>query len=22
MFCRNCGKELSDKAVACIRCGT
>ncbi len=21
MFCRNCGKELSDKAVACIGCG-
>ncbi len=21
MFCRNCGKELSDKAIACIGCG-
>lgn len=21
MFCRSCGKELSDKAVACIGCG-
>ncbi|MFI3220857.1 MAG: hypothetical protein QX189_17345 [Methylococcales bacterium] len=21
MFCRNCGKELSDKAVACTGCG-
>ena len=21
MFCRNCGKELADKAVACIGCG-
>ena len=21
MFCRNCGKALSDKAVACIGCG-
>ncbi len=21
MFCRNCGKKLSDKAVACIGCG-
>ena len=21
MFCRDCGKELSDKAVACIGCG-
>ena len=21
MFCKSCGKELSDKAVACIGCG-
>jgi hypothetical protein len=21
MFCKNCGKEISDKAVACIGCG-
>jgi len=21
VFCRNCGKELSDKAVACMGCG-
>ena len=21
MFCRNCGKELIDKAVACVGCG-
>jgi hypothetical protein len=21
MFCRNCGKELADQAVACIGCG-
>jgi len=21
MFCRNCGKELNDKAVVCVHCG-
>jgi len=21
MFCRNCGNELNDKAIACIKCG-
>ncbi len=21
MFCQNCGKEISDKAVACVGCG-
>lgn len=21
MFCRNCGKEIDDKAVVCIHCG-
>jgi TM2 domain-containing membrane protein YozV len=21
MFCRNCGAQLDDKAIACIRCG-
>ncbi len=21
MYCRNCGKEISDKAVVCIECG-
>jgi len=21
MFCKNCGKEISDKAVACVGCG-
>jgi len=22
MFCRNCGKELADQAVACVSCGS
>lgn len=21
MFCRNCGKEISDKAIVCVNCG-
>lgn len=21
MFCRNCGKEIDDKAVFCVHCG-
>lgn len=21
MFCKNCGKEIDDKAVVCIHCG-
>lgn len=22
MFCKNCGKEINDKAVVCVHCGT